>query len=93
MTLRQNLITSIFLLVSLQANFAISQGYVMDPNWPKPLPEGIEWGQVPNVTIDDEGFIYAFHRSDRPVLKFDPEETWWIHLEVKFGLLHHMVFE
>ena len=73
MTLRKNLITSIFVLVSLQANFAISQGYIMDPNWPKPLPEGIEWGQVPNVTIDAEGFIYAFHRSDPPVLKFDPE--------------------
>ena len=73
MTLRKNLITPIFLLVCLQANFAISQEYVLDPNWPKPLPEGIEWGQVPNVTIDAEGFIYAFHRSEPPVLKFDPE--------------------
>ena len=50
-----------------------AQEYVMDPNWPKPLPEGIEWGQVPNVTIDKEGFIYAFHRSDPPVLKFDKD--------------------
>ena len=49
------------------------QEYVMDPSWPKPLPEGIEWGQVPNVTIDEEGYIYAFHRSDPPVLKFDKE--------------------
>ena len=73
MTLRKNLITQIFLLVCLQANFAISQEYVLDPNWPKPLPEGIEWGQVPNVAIDAEGFIYAFHRSEPPVLKFDPE--------------------
>ena len=23
--------------------------YVMDPDWPKPLPDDIEWGQVPNV--------------------------------------------
>ncbi len=50
-----------------------AQEYVMDPNWPKPLPEGIEWGQVPNVTIDQDGYIYAFHRSDPPVLKFDKE--------------------
>ena len=49
------------------------QEYVMDPSWPKPLPEGIEWGQVPNVTIDEDGYIYAFHRSDPPVLKFDKE--------------------
>ena len=58
----------IFLALTLRA-----QEYVMDPDWPKPLPEGIEWGQVPNVTIDQEGFIYAFHRSDPPVLKFDTE--------------------
>ena len=30
-------------------------------------------GQVPNVTIDREGFIYASIRSDPPVLKFDTE--------------------
>lgn len=50
-----------------------AQEYVMDPDWPKPLPAEIEWGQVPNVTIDKEGYIYAFHRSDPPVLKFDSE--------------------
>ena len=61
-------ISGLFLGLALQA-----QEYVMDPDWPKPLPEGIEWGQVPNVTIDREGFIYAFHRSDPPVLKFDAE--------------------
>ena len=51
---------------------AIAQDYVLDPNWPQPLPDGIEWGQVPNVTIDQEGFIYAFHRAEPPVLKFSP---------------------
>ena len=58
-------------LVSM--SFVTAQEYVLDPDWPKPLPEGIEWGQVPNVTIDADGFIYAFHRADPPVLKFDPE--------------------
>ena len=74
----------LLLLVSL-APCAGAAEYVMDPDWPKPLPENIEWGQVPNVTIDHEGFIYAFHRSEPPVLKFDPEgnlvDTWgseWI---------------
>lgn len=61
-------LSGLFLALALRA-----QEYVMDPDWPKPLPEGIEWGQVPNVTIDREGFIYAFHRSDPPVLKFDTE--------------------
>ena len=43
------------------------------PKLAEAMPEGIEWGQVPNVTIDKEGFIYAFHRSDPPVLKFDKD--------------------
>lgn len=50
-----------------------AQEYVRDPDWPEPLPEGMEWGQVPNVSIDADGNIYAFHRSSPPVLKFDPE--------------------
>ena len=63
------------LLVASLLSVAHSYGqeYIMDPNWPKPLPEGIEWGQVPNVTIDKEGYIYAFHRADPPVLKFDKD--------------------
>ena len=58
------------LLVALPGQ---AQDYVLDPDWPKPLPEGIEWGQVPNVTMDEEGYIYAFHRAEPPVLKFDPQ--------------------
>lgn len=60
------LMTSWLLTAASQA-----QDYVLDPNWPQPLPDGIEWGQVPNVTIDKDGFIYAFHRAEPPVLKFD----------------------
>lgn len=67
----RRLASLLFLL--LLAPLAGAAEYVMDPDWPKPLPEEIEWGQVPNVTIDQEGFIYAFHRSEPPVLKFDPE--------------------
>lgn len=59
---------------------AQTASYVMDPDWPKALPEAIKWGQVPNVTIDHDGFIYAFHRAKPPVLKFDPAgnlvKTW-----------------
>ena len=60
-------------LITLLPAIALTQEYVLDPDWPKPLPEGIEWGQVPNVTIDEEGYIYAFQRADPPVLKFDAE--------------------
>ena len=72
---RINPVTKLVLLLTswLIVTAGYAQEYVMDPDWPKPLPDGIEWGQVPNVTIDREGFIYAFHRAEPPVLKFDPE--------------------
>lgn len=56
----------------LAGNSLLAQEYVLDENWPKPLPEGIEWGQVPNVTMDQDGNLYAFHRAEPPILKFDP---------------------
>ena len=70
-------IKNLFLATSLLAggfltSSVLAQEYVLDPNWPQPLPEGIEWGQVPNVTIDAKGFIYAFHRAEPPILKFSP---------------------
>ncbi|MBQ14842.1 MAG: peptidyl-alpha-hydroxyglycine alpha-amidating lyase family protein [Gammaproteobacteria bacterium] len=62
------------------ATIANAQDYVLDENWPLPLPEGIEWGQTPNVTIDKDGNLYAFHRAEPPILKFDPAgnviKTW-----------------
>ena len=64
---------TLLLVFSLLSNFASAAEYVLDPDWPKPLPDGITWGQVPNVTIDQDGFIYAFHRADPPVLKFSPD--------------------
>jgi DNA-binding beta-propeller fold protein YncE len=64
---------AIGLTTALAVSLAYGQEYVLDPHWPKPLPDGIEWGQVPNVTIDRDGYIYAFHRSEPPVLKFDRE--------------------
>ncbi len=68
----KNFFASILLLTSWFLT-AASQGqeYRADPDWPQPLPDGIEWGQVPNVTIDKGDYIYAFHRAQPPGLKFD----------------------
>lgn len=81
------LLQSLLLAACLSSGATLAQTYVMDPDWPKPLPDGIEWGQVPNVTIDKDGYIYAFHRAEPPVLKFDRDgnlvKTWgseWISL-------------
>ena len=48
-------------------------------DWPQ-LPADFEWGLLPNLTIDHDGNIYAFHRAEPPVLKFSPAgellKTW-----------------
>lgn len=84
---KQILTTSLILISCLLGTVSQAQDYVLDPNWPKPLPDGIEWGQTPNVTIDQDGFIYAFHRAEPPVMKFDAEgnmvDSWgseWVSL-------------
>ena len=44
------------------------------------LPEGMEWDQVISVDADAEGNLYVFHRTEPPILKFDPSgkllESW-----------------
>ena len=40
-------------------------------NWAK-LPPGIEWGSVISVDPDAHGDLWVFHRSEPPLLKFDP---------------------
>ncbi len=86
---RARLLGSSLLLISslLASSASLAAEYVLDPDWPKPLPDGIEWGQTPNVTIDQDGFIYAFHRAEPPVMKFDPDgnlvDSWgseWVSL-------------
>lgn len=61
------------LCASVVAYATTAQDYTLEKDWPLPLPEGIQWGQVPNVSIDQEGNIYAFHRSTPPILKFSPD--------------------
>ena len=36
------------------------------------LPAGTEWGQVVSVSRDAQGNIWAFHRTDPPILEFAP---------------------
>ncbi len=72
--------------VALLATVAVQHGsltaqssYRLVDDWPH-LPDDFEWGQLPNVTIDHDGNIYAFHRAEPPVLTFSPEgallNTW-----------------
>jgi N-acyl-D-amino-acid deacylase len=53
--------------------------YRLVPNW-GPLPAGMQWGEVPGMTIDVSGRIFAFHRAEPPVVEFDASgnvlKTW-----------------
>lgn len=53
--------------------------YRLVPNWGV-LPAGMEWGQVPGMAIDANGRVFAFHRSDPPIVELDPSgrilKTW-----------------
>lgn len=40
-------------------------------NWAK-LPAGMEWGQVSGVEFDSRGNLWVIHRTDPPILEFDP---------------------
>jgi N-acyl-D-amino-acid deacylase len=53
--------------------------YRLVPNWGQ-LPAGMAWGEVPGITIDAAGRIFAFHRGEPPVVEFDASgnvlKTW-----------------
>jgi sugar lactone lactonase YvrE len=44
--------------------------YRLVPNWGT-LPNGAQWGEVPGMAIDASGKIYAFHRSEPPIVELD----------------------
>src|ERR671930_110030 len=64
------------LLVVAVATIAAQSGsapnpYREDPNWAK-LPAGVKWAGVISVDPAANGDMWVFHRSDPPVLRFDP---------------------
>ena len=64
-------LVAVMLGVSVEEPGAQAQSYRQVEGWAK-LPAGVEWGQVISVDPDPTGrFIYVFHRSEPPILKFD----------------------
>ena len=53
--------------------------YEFIPNWGI-LPEGYEFGGVPDGAVDAEGRVFVFSRSDHPIMVFDADgnffESW-----------------
>src|SRR5262245_5248291 len=50
---------------------SISNPYREDANWAK-LPAGAKWGGVISIDPAANGDMWVFHRSDPPVMRFDP---------------------
>ncbi|HEX3644669.1 MAG TPA: amidohydrolase family protein [Vicinamibacterales bacterium] len=54
-------------------------GYRIVPDWGR-LPAGMQFGEVPGMTIDAAGRVFAFTRAEPPVIEFDPSgkvlKTW-----------------
>ena len=48
--------------------------YRLVPNWGV-LPGGATWGEVPGMAIDANGKIFAFHRSEPPIVELDASGT------------------
>jgi len=44
--------------------------YRLVPNWAQ-LPAGLQLGEVPGMTIDASGRVFAFHRAEPPIVELD----------------------
>jgi DNA-binding beta-propeller fold protein YncE len=72
----------------LRANPAI--WYDVDPQWPK-RPDGLPWGQMPGVAVDEHDQVWVFTRADPPVQIYDSRGNFvraWGHGLV--GKSHHL---
>ncbi len=48
----------------------VATWYKVDPNWPQ-RPEGVEWGQMAGVAVDDKDQIWLHTRANPPVQVYD----------------------
>ena len=68
--MRAFIVASIAVAATVAVLGAADVVYKAVPGW-GPLPAGMAWGEVPGMTIDKNGVIYAFHRNEPPVVQFD----------------------
>jgi sugar lactone lactonase YvrE len=61
----------IFGIVLGMAQVPAPNPYRAVENWAK-LPAEMQWGQVSGVELDPQGNLWVIHRTDPPILAFDP---------------------
>ena len=52
------------------STFGQAPPYRLVPGWGT-LPNGATWGETPGMAIDASGKLYAFHRSEPPIVELD----------------------
>src|SRR5436190_17682182 len=72
--MRRTLLTlatlGVLFAASLSSQTANAPPYKLVPNWGL-LPNGATWGEVPGMAIDAAGRLFAFHRSEPPIVEMD----------------------
>src|ERR1700733_13256487 len=58
-------------ILSALTAFAQSTPYHLVEGW-HDIPSNTKWGPVIGVDVDAQGNIWVFHRSNPPILEFDP---------------------
>lgn len=48
----------------------LSKWYAVDPKWPQ-RPQGVNWGAVPGIAVDDKDNVYVVTRAKPPVQVYD----------------------
>src|SRR2546423_1573812 len=66
------LVLVMFIGASAAQQPATPNPYKSVENWAK-LPPGIQWGQVSGVEFDSHGNLWVIHRTDPPIMAFDPQ--------------------
>lgn len=46
--------------------------YEVDPDWPQ-RPEGVTWGAVPGIAVDEQDRVWVFTRGEPPVQVYDAD--------------------
>jgi N-acyl-D-amino-acid deacylase len=66
-------------LMSGRTPTGVSGPYQLVPKWGE-LPAGMTWGEVPGMTIDADGRLFAFNRAEPPIVELDANgkvlKTW-----------------
>ena len=79
MATRRELLTALLLAPMMRGSDFKRLAYRVDATWPT-LPSGWNLQETPGVAVDEDDYVYVFHRGDPPIIKLNPagivERSW-----------------